>query len=138
MNQFLDRHSLGIKEITPALATFIIGLLLSIGVFYSLHKVQYLEFKRDFELNAQQRLSALQNSLLRHREIVASITGLFSASEHVTRQEFRSFVEHAIQEYPDIQALGWNPLIRHDELEAYAERARKDGFSDFKFNLFSI
>ena len=38
MNQFLDRHSLGIKEITPALATFIIGLLLSIGVFYSLHK----------------------------------------------------------------------------------------------------
>lgn len=121
--------------IGPAL-TLITGIILSVTVFSLVRDWEESELQNLFEASARNRFVSLQNDVIRHQDVVDSIASLYSSSQHVTRKEFRSFVEQALSRQPSIQALSWNPLIKNAEREHYIKKAHEDKFTDFRITNF--
>ncbi|MBT4836551.1 MAG: PAS domain S-box protein, partial [Methylococcales bacterium] len=118
--------------IIAAILAFILGTLISITNFYIVDSWEQSKLESAFELSARNRFASIQTDLVRHQEIVSSIAGLFSSSEFVTRNKFQTFVQDALKNEPDIQALSWNPVITHAEKQRYIEMAHQDGLTDFQ------
>jgi len=115
------------------LVTLLSGCVISILAFVVIQDFERTKLQREFNEQANNRLAALQTDMIRQQEIVISIASLFSSSSSVTRSQFKIFVQDALTRRPNIQALGWNPLIVHSQKQDYIERARLDGFDDFQF-----
>lgn len=123
--------------IAPAL-TFIIGATLSLTLFSLVQAWEQSEIKSFFKFSAQSILTSLQKDIVSHQEVVNSMAGLFSSSQHVTRKEFRSFVADALSRHPNIQGLSWNPLIKDSERKLFTEKAHEEGFRDFKITQLNL
>lgn len=59
--------------------------------------------------------------------------GLLSASNHVSRDEWQSYVESvSLQEnYPGIQGIGYSIFLQPDELESHISEVRESGYPDY-------
>jgi len=112
--------------------TFIIGLSITITIFFKAQEWEQTRLQQTFEFSAQSRLAAFSTDIARHQEVVNSVANLFASSEYVTRKEFQNFVEDTLNRNLNILGLSWNPVIKHNELENYVKKAIKDGFSDFE------
>ncbi|MBC8195942.1 MAG: CHASE domain-containing protein [Acidimicrobiia bacterium] len=62
---------------------------------------------------------------------LATVDSLYAASNEVERDEFTTFVRHALEVRSGVQALEWIPRVGVDERGAYEDAARVDGFPDF-------
>jgi len=111
---------------------FIIGITLTITIFFQERKWEQARVQQTFKFNAQSRLSAFSTDIARHQEVVNSVANLFTSSGHVTRKEFQNFVESTLNRNLNILGLSWNPVIKHNELENYTKKAIKDGFTNFE------
>ncbi len=119
-----------------ALLIVIMGISISVIVFFQVKRWEEVRIKNAFDISAQARLNSLETEMARHEEIVNSIASLFSSSDNISRQEFRDFVGGIIQRHPNIQGFSWNPLIKNEELKSYVKKANNDGFKSFKIKEF--
>lgn len=74
----------------------------------------------------------LGRTLDRYLETAYSVSGLYSATSSVQRDEFRTFVDRSLTRYRGIQALEWIPRVPAEERATYEEAARRDGLLDFR------
>lgn len=117
-----------------AWGTFL-GLLMLTGV-------AYYHVKSDTENDARQQFSnrsaevvqAIQNRMVSYTETLQGGLGLFRASSHVDRSEFRAYVStlNISRKLPGIQGLGYTEWVKPSARAAYERRVRKDGFPTFK------
>ncbi len=114
-----------------AVITFVVGVVLSLIVFFLIQAWEKSEIQRVFQFGAHNRLSAFHSDFVFHQEVVNSLAGLFSISPDISRDEFRAFVQNTLIQHPDIQGLSWNPLITDSEREQFIARAKKDGIEKF-------
>ncbi|MCA9308941.1 CHASE domain-containing protein [Candidatus Saccharibacteria bacterium] len=76
-----------------------------------------------------QRLSSYANSLL-------GANSLISASEEVTRDEWRSYVDglQIAKNYPGNQGIGYSVVVPAAERQSFEEGVQSEGFPDFEIN----
>jgi diguanylate cyclase (GGDEF)-like protein/PAS domain S-box-containing protein len=137
-NEHRDRKGSfpGLAKPGGSAITSIVGVFLSLIVFFLVQNWEESEIQRVFELSAQNRLAAIHTDFIFHQEIVNSLAGLVNTSPDLTREEFSAFVKETLKRHPDIQGLSWNPLIRTSEQDQFIANARQDGFSDFHITKF--
>ena len=89
------------------------------------------------ELLFEHRVTTLEESILRRVEIYANTlegaTGLFAASDSVTRTEWKTYVD-ALElnvRYPGVLGVGYVPLVPAEELDSHTASVRAEGFSDY-------
>ncbi len=100
------------------------------GFFASdLHERRRLQL--EFEREAVSVGDALARRLAVYLEVVYSLQSFYAASSVVTRDEFKQYVDRALNRVPGIQALSWNPRIQRSERESYEAAARRDGLDGF-------
>ena len=131
-NTGLEKHFIDTRQITWLAFVFIIGVILSVTVFFLVRDLEHSEKQKIFEYSARSYLDSFQIDIVRHQEVVNSIAGLFSASEHVTQEEFHTFIQDTLSRHPTIHGLSWNPLIRNVERKQFIDKVREDGMSDFQ------
>ncbi|MBU2177801.1 MAG: CHASE domain-containing protein, partial [Gammaproteobacteria bacterium] len=90
-------------------------------------RVQF-EFK-EIATNTHEKLHASFNSYL---DSVAYIERHLSSSTEVSRGEFKTFIEFALQTKPGIHALSWNPLVLNQQRDKLEQRVLAEGFSHFQ------
>jgi len=74
----------------------------------------------------------LRRNLDRHTEVLQGVKGLVVASERLTASEFSTYTRSALERFPDLQALSWNPVVPGDELDSFERTQRlQPGFGDF-------
>ena len=112
--------------------TFIIGVILSVSVYYIVLNYEYTKTKNLFEFNADNRLTALKIQIDRNENVINSLSALFSSFENITRDEFHNFTKNILKNHENLQGLSWNPLIKNSQKKSYIEKARNDGFDNFK------
>jgi len=88
--------------------------------------------RRDFEERAEDLAHGLQRDFEGHREVVHSVERLFAASQVVERQEFRVFVEEALERHEGMQALSWAASVAHADRAARESAERVAGLSTFE------
>jgi len=117
---------------------FILGIALSVAAFFQVRSWEQTEFQNLFEISARNRLAAFHADIVSHQEVVSSLAALFTASENVSREEFRVFVQEHLSTHPDIQALGWNPLVKYSERKLFEEKNQQEGFHNFRITEVDI
>jgi diguanylate cyclase (GGDEF)-like protein len=87
----------------------------------------HAEFDRDANHFAAQFSKRLAVQL----DIMLALERLVLASEFVTPEEFRTFVQPWLVRYPDALNFSWNPLVSAGERAAFETRVRRGGMPAF-------
>jgi serine/threonine-protein kinase len=125
--------SLKWREHRVGLLLFAFGMALTLTSFTTL-RGRARELRRvEFERQANQIAAAFRARLDLPLEVLHSISGLFDASNSVTRKEFHAFVANALERHPGIRALEWIPVVKQAERAECVARARSEGLRDFEF-----
>ncbi|MEN6438476.1 MAG: CHASE domain-containing protein [Syntrophobacter sp.] len=86
------------------------------------------DFERRAELVGNQTEMVLREQL----QALYSVDDFFAASEQVGRTEFRVFLQHWFEVHKGLLAMNWVPRVRDEERSDYEERARREGYADFR------
>lgn len=74
----------------------------------------------------------LKSNIDRHTEALEGIKGLIAAGDEVSPDEFERFTRSALDRFPDLQAMSWNPVVTSADLPAFIESQRRQpGRADF-------
>ena len=113
-------------------AVILIGLALTFSAYSLVRTWEHDVIDSEFERRANNHSAVLQATIDQHVELLESLAGLYIASKNVERSEFRRFVDPILARNSEVQAYGWNPLVRYGERGAFEAAARQEGLSDFR------
>jgi signal transduction histidine kinase len=134
-------HALSVPaRLAPAWRRHVlVGLTLAVGTAFSvLLALMFWGRERDraepeFARRADEVAQSLENQLRTDIDVLQSIRGLYMASAYVSRDEFASFVEHAVASHDDVLALAWIPQVPSALRGQYEAAATEDGLRRFSF-----
>jgi serine/threonine protein kinase/CHASE1-domain containing sensor protein len=113
-------------------SVLIAGLTVSLLLFTTL-RARDLDARRlGFERDAHRLANALQGHFTLALELASSVATLFTASESVSRLEFRLFTREILASHPSVYAFEWMPLVPDERRAALAAAARADGLDGFE------
>ncbi|HNF88576.1 MAG TPA: CHASE domain-containing protein [Thiobacillaceae bacterium] len=86
-----------------------------------------------FQFQAQDVANAIIKRMLDYEMVLRGGAALFDASEDVSREEWRAYVDRLQLQrlYPGIQGLGYSRMIQPGELNSITRGVRAEGFPDF-------
>ena len=119
--------------LAPALCAFLGGLVLCAVLAVLMKQQQQRAWEEEVRKLAQDRAEVIRGQILRSMEVLHAVGALYETDAQVSRQKFRTFVNHALSRQPELQALAWDPRVPGTERAAWEERARREGFEHFSF-----
>ena len=106
-------------------------LVVTIYIFVSMRSTETKRLELEFKQAAQSHLTIIEKETQRHIAKLTSLSQLYAASEIVTPEEFKTYVESFTQGLTNMQALEWIPRIPEKERSAFEAARHKEGFSGF-------
>ena len=95
----------------------------------------YVSFNESRQINNQLNKTStaisynIKTKINAYKETVASVRSLINHSPNLTYSEFDKFTQPLFSTHPDLQALGWNPLITEEERGIFeAELSKELGY----------
>ncbi|MEI6259781.1 MAG: CHASE domain-containing protein, partial [Deltaproteobacteria bacterium] len=127
-----DRNSVR-KSIWVAWVLLSAGLIVTIYASANVVINIDAEAKKDFEFACSQIELRIDARMDAHEQILMSAAALFSASDEVTREQWRSFVlqQKVEQHLPGIQGIGFSLIIPRERLAQHIQEIRSQGFPDY-------
>ncbi len=110
-----------------------IGFLGAFVVYQFVNDAQHDSAQKNFDERAQQIAITLERNVRRSESALISLTGLFSASDKISREQFKSFLSVVLSDQVGIQALEWIPRVSDGDRLAFEKAAERDGLSGFSF-----
>ncbi len=109
------------------------SLTLSLWIWYASIEEMQKDGSQRFEKRTQQIESAIQFHMQQHEQLLLGASGLFAASQHVDRHDWRAFMEaqHINERYPGILGVGFSQRILPKDLAAHVRRIRAEGFPHY-------
>ena len=81
---------------------------------------------------ARERAQLLQTKILCSMESLHSLASYLTVNHGTSRSQFHEFVQPALDRQPDLQALGWAPIVSQAHREEYEAKIRADGWPSFQ------
>lgn len=127
------KTSRGGRLLLPYLV-LLLGLLFAFIVSYYVRKLAEAQDRARFENSLQEIDSRIRNKVQTSITLLRAGTGLFAASDKVSADEFRRFVEQIElqKNYPGIQGIGYSRKYRREEVPDLINAMRQRGFREFK------
>ena len=116
----------------PIIISLCVGCALSISASVLLSRVDQHEQHDGFVHAADVSFGQIERRIEGTISLLKSIGGLYAASQEVSREEFRAFVD-SLGEHSAVQALEWIPRVPQAQRTAFERAARQDGLADFAF-----
>jgi len=92
------------------------------------------ELQADFERQTSEVISSLEKELATHELLLRGVEGLFNASGHVARNDFRRYYQ-ALQlnaRSSGFSALAYHELVLDKNLAHHLAVIRREGFPDYR------
>ncbi len=87
-----------------------------------------------FEVRKVQIKGTMERRMGYYLQALRSVSGLYSASDTVTREDFKSFLNTLQIDsiYPGVQGIGFAVMVTPEELPALESRMRAEGYLNFQ------
>lgn len=123
---------LGLKKILPYIALAVL-LTLSLLIWQYYEQITLDREERRFNEYINYIVDEITDRLHQYEMILLGGAGVFAASEEVTREEWRDYYEYRKVRirYPGIQGIVYSRVIRPQDLAAYIEAIRAEGFNEY-------
>lgn len=122
------------KNAWKAFAILIAGFsLTAIAAIYTGRQAE-TNSKREFALVCNEITAKITTRLYSHAQLLRSGASFFAASDTVTRQGWKVFIEHLKlnKNLPGIQGVGFSVIIQKNKLKLHVQTIRNEGFPDYK------
>jgi PAS domain S-box-containing protein len=103
-----------------------LGIALSIVAALLVGQAEERQVQAQFERRANELGFTIEESIQTTVGVLYSLRAFVEASGSVTRQEFTHFARGALARTPAIQAVSWEPVVRHAERAAYEAAAQRE------------
>lgn len=111
----------------------LVFMYLFLNLLYLTGKNRYEEqLSATLDSETQLQATFFKEHINRKTGMLHSLAGLFEASEHVSREEFRRFYNNVGRTLDHTPTLGWAPRITPDQLDSLVARATNEGLKDFR------
>lgn len=117
----------------PAVCALVVGSLVSVFMCGLLMQDRERALENEVRRRGQDRAEVIRGQILRSMEVLHGLSAFFETHGEVTREQFGTFVNEALERQPEVQALAWDPRVTHDQRAALEARTRAEGFRDFTF-----
>ena len=126
----LFRHS---RMFWPSLV-LLCSLAVTAVTWQSTRKNSERELRADLELQATAILSRLKTELVIHELLLKGVSGLFKATGHVARSDFRRYYESLQLDGRQLgfTALAYHELVTNKTLTQHLSGVRREGFPDYR------
>ena len=111
-----------------------VALVLTLIAAYYVSVTAEARDRSQFQNSVQHAQTSIQSRLETYIAGLRAGSALFSASDEVTREEFRTYVESLDfpRRFPGVQGIGFSLRVKPDEIDALVSRMRKEGFDHFR------
>lgn len=111
----------------------IAALLVTYNVWKNAVQIANQALQSTFAFRVKEVNDRIQQRMAIYEQVLLATSGLFHASETVTRQEFHKFVEslNLPKIHPGIQGVGFSILVSPDEVDRHIDAVRKEGFPEY-------
>jgi len=116
----------------PAVVVMGIGVAVTVTGFRFLGQRDHTTVQRAFERRASSIAAGLQSSFELPTEVLEGIRSLAAAQGTFSAEEFRRFVDGALERHPAITAIEWAPLVPASERAAFEAKVRESGIPGFR------
>ena len=115
-------------------AVFALGVAISIGAAWAAATRARADAKVAFDHRGDLAIATLSDRLRLCIQAARAATGLFAASEEVTRSEWRDYVHHAGADtaFPGLVGLEFIERVPAAELVAHVRRVQSEGLQDYQ------
>lgn len=129
----VSQRARSLYSVASAWIVLALGFFLTIAAWYSSERFVQFNARERFETAALEITSAISERMTGYEQILWGTVGLFNASTHVDREEFRTYVNSLnINEYwPGIQGIGYSIPVDPTEKQAHEAEIRREGFPDY-------
>ncbi|HEY9850213.1 MAG TPA: CHASE domain-containing protein [Leptolyngbyaceae cyanobacterium] len=120
------------RRYTPALLMLGAGTLLSVVASLTLGNLEKQYKITQFKTQSDELASALQRNIDINLGMQRATGKLYAASEKVSRQEFKIFVEDFVARYPSILGFNWAPRVLAAERNAFEQAVKAERYPTFQ------
>ncbi len=102
----------------------VVGILLSLGLAWSVIHQEQVRSDAAFETTARQHITAIEQTLRQEFASVDKVADLFRLQRVVTRAHFRRLARSVLARHEALHTIAWIPRVTHLERETFVARAR--------------
>jgi PAS domain S-box-containing protein len=116
-----------------ALLFLIVGLLLTtLSTYYTAHEIE-IQKNYDFSIVCNEIKTKIETRLYSHAQFLRSTSAYVTASDSVTRNEWKDFYDRAkvIKNLPEIQGVSYVILIAKNQIKKHIESIKRQGFQNY-------
>lgn len=129
MKRLKIKHPLSIQSLLCGLFC----AALTLGAFFLKAADSENNIRNLFEKVAQQQTLTFKEQLDRHLYNAKTVGLFFESSDHISWDEFETFLHPVIKQNPSIKAVTWIPKLTADQRRDFESEMRTDGFEGFNF-----
>lgn len=120
--------------VLPTLLVSVVTVLVGSQAINRLNEVSNQARRDAFILKTSEITLRIEERFKAYRQVLTGARALFHASQDVSRNELRTYVDalHLPAFYPGIQGIGFAAYIKPSQLRAHEERIRAEGFHDYR------
>jgi PAS domain S-box-containing protein len=121
-----------LRHLAPYLV-LVAGLLFTFIVSYRLAKIAEAEDRARFQVLVQDVHASIESRLESYTGLLRAGAGLFSTSDSVKEDEFRTFVKMLglAEHYPGVQGMGFSIRLKPDQRAALIATRKREGVESF-------
>ncbi len=111
----------------------ILSLCMTIMFWRMVREESYQNASVRFDFQVQEIVTSIKKRLVAYEQVLLGGSGLFAASNEVTRYEWKTYVEklNIEQNYPGILGIGYSKVILPANKDKFIESVRKKGYKNF-------
>ncbi|WP_331346734.1 CHASE domain-containing protein [Cellvibrio sp. UBA7661] len=112
----------------------VVSSLIVVAVFVMSSNNEHKKLADQFQQQARLVDDTVQSSMSGVVYTLATLRGLFSASEEVTREEFSAFINDVLVDKQGVSGFSWNLRVMHRDRIAFENKMRAEGMKNFYVN----
>lgn len=125
-------HLLNARFVLP-LAMFVLSLLVTLSLVRDARRVSEKFLQDDFAYRVQEINDTIYRRMQLYEQVLRGTQGLFLASGHVSREEFRKYINtlEVQRNYPGVEGIGFALAISPGNMPEHVQAMRSSGYPHY-------
>ncbi len=132
MNNSKLIFNLSSRQLLILTAVLVFEIIITTTLYLTLLQKEKETIALDFKSTSKELISAIEKEVSLNLEALVSIKSLYSVTDSISREQFRSFNSNVLNRVNSIQAFGWIPKVQFEEKTLFESIAHNDGLIQFR------
>ncbi len=126
------QFNLSSRQLILLAVVLVFEIISTTTLYFALRKKEKEAITLDFESTSKEITAAIEKEISLNLEALASIKALYSVTDTISREQFKTFNAHLLKRKNTIHAFGWIPKVKHEDKALYESMAHDDGLTEFQ------